>query len=224
MAVIVVVVIVILGVVFLPLIPVTYSVQEPKERTETYWEKEPRQRTETYWEKEPYQVTKAESSTLISDKPTVSAGQARYLRIYIDISGKDRNVIYGSVVETAGYDINFYVFDQKGFNAWQDGRSAAAYVSAQRIRTYDYSFVPDHSDYYFFVLDNRYSWFTNKVPSITATWNYQVIVTEYRDVQKTRTVTEYVDVQKTRTVTEYVTVTKTKQVSIYQLLTGASHT
>jgi len=181
---------------FLPIIPVTYEVTEPQ------------QKTETYWEKEPYQVTKTYYNVLIDDKPTVSAGKYTYYRIYIDISGKQRNIVSGNIVETAGYDINFYVFDQKGYNAWTGGSSATAYVSAERIKSYSYSFAPDHSDYYFFVLDNRYSWFTNKVPQITATWSYEATTTEYRDVQKTRTITEYVKVSKI------------KYVSLFQLLTG----
>lgn len=190
------VVVIFLIVFFLPIIPVTYEVTEPRERIETYWEKEP------------YQVTITETQLLIDDKPTVPAGWYVYYVIYIDVSGKKENIVSGEVVETAGYDINFYVFDQKGFNAWKEGRLAPAYVSAERIESYIYSFIPDHSDYYYFVLDNRYSWFTNKVPKITASWSYQITITEYRDVQKTRTVTEYVKV------------TKTKYVSLFQLLTG----
>jgi len=191
-----IIVIAIVVVLFLPIIPITYEATEPQ------------QRTETYTEKEPYQVTKTDSKVLIDEKPTVSAGKAIYYDVHIDVSGKERNIVSGEVVETAGYDINFYVLDQKGFNAWKEGRSAPAYVSANRIKSYSYSFVPDHSDYYFFVLDNTYSWFTNKVPQITASWSYQITTTEYRDVQKTRTVTEYVKV------------TKTKYVSLFQLLTG----
>ena len=181
----VIIVIVIVVMLFLPIVPVSYEATEP------------RQRTETYVEKEPYQVTKTESVKLLDDKPTVSAGKAIYYHVYIDIAGKERNVVSGSVVETAGYDINFYVFDQKGYNAWKEGRSTQAYVSAKRINSYSYSFVPDHSDYYYFVLDNGYSWFTNKVPQITAAWNYQIIVTEWREVQKTKTITEYVKITKT---------------------------
>jgi hypothetical protein len=166
----------------------------------------------------PYQVTKNETITLINDKPTIPAGKYLYYRVYIDVSGKERNVVFGSVVETAGYDINFYVFDQKGFNAWREGYSVTPYVSAKRITSYDFSFVPDHSDYYYFVLDNGYSWFTNKVPQITAQWYYQRTVTEYKTVQTT--VTEYKTVQKT--ITEYKTIQKTviEYKSLFQLLTG----
>jgi hypothetical protein len=191
-------VIILLIILFSPMIPVTYE------------EIEPRQRTETYWEKEPYQVKRTESKTLIDYKFTVPARDFVYYSVYIDVTGKEDNLVTGTVIETAGYDINFYVFDQKGFNAWWYGGSAQAYVDARRVGSYTFSFVPDHSDYYYFVLDNKYSWFTNKVPYVRAKWSYQITVTEYRDVQKTRTITEYVKV------------TKTKYVSLFQLLTGTA--
>ena len=68
------------------------------------------------------------------------------------------------------------------------GKTAAAYVNAKRVESYDFSFVPDHSDYYYFVLDNTYSWFTNKVPEITATWSYTIATTEYKTVTETKEV------------------------------------
>ncbi|NHV97391.1 MAG: hypothetical protein HA494_06355 [Thaumarchaeota archaeon] len=45
---------------------------------------------------------------LLDDKPTVPAGRAIYYHVYIDVAGKERNVVSGTVVETAGFDINFY--------------------------------------------------------------------------------------------------------------------
>jgi hypothetical protein len=146
------IVIVIIVILFVPIIPITYEKTIPR------------------------------SVILINDKPTVPARYYYYYPVYIDVSGKSGNVVSGSVVETAGYDIRFYVFDQKGFNAWKNGYSSQPYVDSGRITSYSFSLVPDHSDYYYFVLDNSYSWFTNKVPQITATWNYQETVTEYRTV------------------------------------------
>jgi len=140
----------------------------------------------SYTVKEPYEVTKRESQTLINDKPTVKAGYYIYYKRYIDVSQKEGNIVYGSIIETSGNDINFYVFDQKGFNAWKNGQSVSPYVYAKRVKSYTFSFVPDHTDYYYFVLDNTYSWFTNKVPKIEATWDYKITVTEYRDVKKTK--------------------------------------
>jgi hypothetical protein len=39
------------------------------------------------------------------------------------------------------------------------------------------------------------------IKPLTAAWSYQITVTEWREVQKTKTITEYVKVTKT----EYVT-------------------
>lgn len=113
----------------------------------------------------------------------VPAGRYVYYQKYIDISDKKGNIVRGEVVVAAGHDINFYVFDQKNFDAWKEGRYATPYVSAKRVQSYRYSFVPDHSDYYFFVLDNRYSQFA-KVANITVFWEYEVII-KHRDAQKT---------------------------------------
>ncbi len=194
--VIVAVTLVLVAAVLLPVIPTKHTVLVPQSRTETY--------TET----EPYQDTEERTQSLVDDKPTVSAGQYIYYSRYVDVAGKQQNFVAGKVTETAGYDINFFVFDQKGFNAWKQGGSSAAYVDARRIASQDYRFVPDHTDYYYFVLDNTFSWFTNKVPSVTATWSYQETVTKYRDVQKTRTITEDVEV------------TETKMTSLLALLLG----
>lgn len=211
--------IVLLMLALLPVIETSYEVIEPRQKTETYWDIEPRLRTETYFDKEPYQITKTGSEAIIDDKDTVPAGKILYYKRYIDFSGKDKNIVSGKITETAGYDINFYVFDQENYNAWRNGMSFSSFVTAKSVRSHEYSFAPSRSDYYYFVLDNGYSMFTNKVPSTTATWDYQEKVTEYRNVAKTRTVTEYVNVQKTRTVTEYVSIQKTKRVSLFQLLT-----
>ena len=198
------IVIVIIVILFVPIIPITYEKTIPVQKTVT--------RTITYTTTEPYQVTKSESKILINDKPTVPAGKYLYYQVYIDVSGKSGNVVSGSVVETAGYDIRFYVFDQKGFNAWKNGYSSQPYVDSGRITSYSFSFVPDHSDYYYFVLDNGYSWFTNKVPQITATWNYQETVTEYRTVEKTQVTTDIT--------TDYEKISVIRYVSLFQLLTG----
>lgn len=189
-------VVVILVILFMPVIPYTYTVKVPYQKTETYTEYE----TQT--------VTQRKTSDLLNDKPTVPALHYIYYKIHIDVSDKMNNVIYGKVLETSGYDINFYVFDQKNFNLWVGGESAEPYIVAKRVSSYSFSFVPDHSDYYYFVLDNTYSLFTNKVPQITATWSYTI------------TTTQTVPVQKTRTVTEYRTETRTEYVSLFQLLTG----
>jgi len=196
--------------ILLPIVPVPYVVKVPYQKVF----KKPVEETETYLEKVPYKVTERESQILINDKPTVKAGYYIYYKCYIDVSQKEDNIVSGSINETSGNDINFYVFDQKDFNAWKNGQAVSPYVYAKRVKSYTFSFVPDHTDYYYFVLDNGYSIFTNKVPEIVVVWNYKITTTKYKDVQKTRKVTVYKDV----TVTEYKYINKTRYASILQLL------
>lgn len=198
--------------ILLPIVPVSHTVKEPYEKII----KEPVEKTETYWVKVPYKVTKRETQILINDKPTVKPGYYGYYKCYIDTSHKEDNIVAGSIVETSGNDINFYVFDQKDFNAWRNGENVQPYVYAKRVKSYTFSFVPDHTDYYYFVLDNRYSWFTNKVPEIKVTWSYNTTTTKYKDVQKTRKVIVYENV----TVTRYKDVKKMEYISILQFLFG----
>ncbi|MFA4702173.1 hypothetical protein [Pyrococcus kukulkanii] len=180
--------VIVLLLLFLPIVPVTYTTTVPKQEKVL----------------KPYEVTEQKSRLLLHDKPTVKAGHYIYYRVYIDVSDKKNNVVKGYVEETAGYDINFYVFDQKGFMAWKSENPATPYVEAKRVKYYEFSFVPDHTDYYYFVLDNGYSWFTNKVPEMEATWYYEVTITKYKEVTETR----------------YVKVNKTKRVSIIELILG----
>jgi len=126
---------------------------------------------------------------LINRTSIVSAAHYQYQRVYFNISGKERYVVSGNVTETSGYDINFFVFDQNGYNIWREGGSSLAYVNAEKIESCGYTFVINQSGYYYFILDNTYTFFINKVPEITASYGYQVNTTKYRDVQKTRTVT-----------------------------------
>jgi hypothetical protein len=196
---------IVLAVVILAVVVVAFIPMFPKEYTVL----EQRQRTEKYTEAEPYTSTSSKTNSLIDWSGAVSALKYMYWGVPIDISSKSNNRIYGSIRETAGYDIDFFVFDQLGYNSWKDGGSASKYVSASKVSSYSFSFIPSKSDTYYFVLDNTYSWFTNKVPSITATWGYTITTTEYRNVEKTRTVTENVPVIKTKTVSLFQIITNT---------------
>jgi len=102
----------------------------------------------------------------------------RVYTVEIDVSNKQSNKISGSFTEESGHDIKLYVFDQKNFNAWKANQSYAPYVDSGKRPAYFFSFIPDHTDTYYFVFDNKYSWFTNKVPNLTATWNYKKTVTK----------------------------------------------
>jgi len=204
-----IIIIVALIILFAPVIPYYYEVKIPNLKTQTYTDVSPVTVRETT------QFTQQKEETLIDEKPTVRYGDYVYYVRYIEVSGKTNNIVYGSVVETAGYDINFYVVDQKNFNAWLYGGSPVVYyVYAPGVNSRDFSFVPDHSDYYYFILDNTSGNFTNKVPHLTVRWSY------YTTVTQTITTTQYTTVEKITVITEYQTETRTKFVSLFQILTG----
>lgn len=143
---------------------------------------------ESYAVQEPYQVTKSDSNTLSSLTADVSNLNYYVASAYVDINNKFSNVVSGSISETSGHDIKFLVFDQKNYDAWKNHQNYGSYVSTDKIKSYSFSFIPDHSDTYYFVFDNTYSIFTSKKVTLSAVWNYQFTATEYREVTKYRTV------------------------------------
>jgi len=137
----------------LPIIPVTYEVEEQLQRTES----------------------------LIDDNPSISLRDYKYYKFYIDISGKDNNIVYGNITEIAGFDINFFVLNEANFNLWKGIQSSSGiivYLKTQNLPYY--SFTPDQTGYYYFILDNTYS-YNDKSLHITATWKWT------EDVYVTRT-------------------------------------
>src|SRR5574341_401074 len=112
---------------------------------------------------------------LLFDKETMTltAGQWGGKSIMINVDGKSSNLVKGSFIESGGHDINFFVFDQKNYNAWKDDNPTTPYVSMKRSGGSEFSFVPDHTDIYYFVFDNTYSILVPKVPVLSATWSWQ---------------------------------------------------
>jgi len=187
----------------IPLQPVSYTVTVPYQDIETYYESEP------YQVEEPYTYTTAESLTLFSGETyAVSPGYYQPIAKHIDVVDKSQNIISGRVTARAGGEFLFYVFDQKNYNAYKAGGSWQAYVDPGRVTDYSFSFIPDHSDYYYFIISNTFSFFTNKLVEISATWNWQETKQGYE------TVTKYRDVEKQRVVTKYRQETHYKQVSL----------
>lgn len=187
----------------IPLQPVSYTIAVPYQDIETYYESEP------YQVEEPYTYTTAESLTLFSGETyAVSPGYYQPVVKHIDVTGKSQNIVSGTVKARAGGEFLFYVFDQGNYNAYEAGRSWQAYVDPGRVTDYSFSFIPDHSSYYYFVISNTFSIFTNKLVEISATWNWQETKQGYK------TVTKYRDVEKQRVVTKYRQETHYKQVSL----------
>ena len=193
----------------IPLKTVSYTVNVPYEDVETYYESEP------YQVEEPYTYTTAESLTLFSGETyAVSPGYYQPVVKHIDVIGKSQNIVSGTVRARAGGEFLFYVFDQENYNAYEAGRSWQAYVDPGRVTDYSFSFIPDHSSYYYFVISNTFSIFTNKLVEISATWNWQETKQGYE------TVTKYRDVEKQRVVTKYRQETRYKDVTILEYLTS----
>lgn len=126
--------------------------------------------------RQPYTYTKTEARIILDRQVTVPYGEYRYYSVYIDVSGKEGNIIRGTVTETTGKSIFLYVYDQEGFNAWRKGDVAQAYFF-NGGRSFNFSFVPDHSDYYYFVLINNLPLDPTKAHTKTvhiwAKWEYQ---------------------------------------------------
>lgn len=124
-------------------------------------------------QQEPQKPFEGELELFNEDVMTVKAGTYSAQKIMLNVDGKTHNMIKGSFVEPAGYGITFYVFDQKNYNAYEAGHRTTAYVSARRVKSYEFTFVPDHSGIYYFVFDNGYSVSTNKVPVLSVVWSWQ---------------------------------------------------
>ncbi len=199
-AMIVIIATVTITIINVPIIPVSYSVKVPVQKTEKYTDylQVPQQI------RVPYQEKESRSVKLLAHEAKVPARNYLYVNVWLDLTGKEGSVIRGSVEETAGYDINFYVFDQKGFDAWRDGKSSRLYVNLGKVRQSTFQFVPDKSDTYYFVMDNGYSILTSKLPKFSASWDYWELVTkerietrvESRPIERERTITVHEEIQK----------------------------
>jgi len=229
---------------------ISISVKTPYNVKEKYSEKEPYDVQESYKEQEPYMTTECSSvqvpyteqdcktvsnpyevtlpgNVVLFDKSTTSvqAGSYQVYLRYVDVSGKTQNYISGSFTETAGFDISFYVMDQQNYNSFKNGQSYTTYVVENRRESANFNFIPPKTDYYYFVFDNRYSSFTNKLPQISATWGYHYKQTQYQNSQDCVAVTRYraetqcKEVQKIRTVDKQRTVTKYRDVEKERVIT-----
>lgn len=184
------------------------DVQVPYDAQESYPEQEPYTEKVCTDSQVPYTTSEPNSQILISQqKVSVPAGSYVPFQGSTDITNKNSNIISGTVTETSGYDINFFVFNQQNFNAWKSGQTNTKYISLNKISSSSFSFVPDKTDIYYFVLDNGYSIFRNKLPQIDATWSYSETVTRTRTETTCEDVTKFRTVTKTRTVTKYRTET-----------------
>ncbi len=190
-----------------PVVEVSYTATESYQATETYYETEP------YTVMEEYSTTQYRNLVLWDNESFgVSAGYYQPYYYYIDIAGKTGNFVTGNVQSLAGGEFLFYVFDQKNYNAWRNNQSYQPNIAPGRVTNYNFSFVPDHTDYYYFVFSNTFSFFTNKLIQFSADWDWQETETEMREVTRYREVPKQRTVQETRPITLY------KKVSLFEYL------
>lgn len=213
---------VVIGVIlFLPIIPQNFNVVETQTKTETYTESEPYTETQIVTAQQPVTSQTIFNIPMVDTTVSVQNGQYTYYQYPVDLTDKSNNAIQGTMTDTAGYGINFLIFDQQGFTAWYSNHNnGSPYVKLTNSKGSSFNFVPTHTDTYYFVLDNTYSWFSNKLPHLVVNWSGVQTVTIMQDVQQQQTVTKYRDVQKTRTVDVPVTVTKVRYVNVIQLMLG----
>lgn len=135
-----------------------------------------------------------DGSELVNGTYSVPLRSIRYVRVYIDASGKAGMSVSGSVMSN-GNEIYLYVFDEDGYYRYSQWEAQcelnggfslppfttlkqyfqqefSAYVCMYGNNSYEYSFVPSQTDHYYFVFDNYWQndWQTNKVIQLTATW------------------------------------------------------
>ena len=146
--------------------PISESTEEPEVISQKIFQQE-------QTPPEPQKPFEGKLELFNEDAMTVKAGTHSAQKIMLNVDGKTHNMLKGSFVEPAGYGISFYVFDQKNYNAFNEGGSRTPYVSAKRVKSYEFTFVPDHSDLYYFVFDNGYSISIDKVPVLSVTWTWQ---------------------------------------------------
>jgi len=140
---------------------------------------------------EPYNVTVPiiTDSVDFEEYNYVPTGYFFHLSQIYDIDDKTKNRVTGNFRVDSGPTINFFIFDQKNFNAWKDGQSYQPYFVERDVKSGDFSFIPDHTDRYYYVFDNQNLYETVHI-YIEGTWNFNYkethyeIQTKYREIEK----------------------------------------
>lgn len=72
----------------------------------------------------------------------------------VEIDDKINNLIYGAYSLDSGF-LQFYILDQKNYNAWNYGKDYQFYYASPET-SHSFRFVPDHSDVYYFIVHNTF--------------------------------------------------------------------
>lgn len=171
-----------------PLKTVSYTTSVPYQTTETYYEQEP------YQVEECYNYTHYITDTIFDGGYSVPRGFDYPLGIHLGPQGV---IVNGFIREDTSYGIDFYVFCETGYYSWKLGQPNIPLVELSDVTSEFFSFILPVSGNYYFVLSNRNSAKDKLVHLEAYYYNYPVTeqicenVTQYRDVEKQRTVTGY---------------------------------
>jgi hypothetical protein len=122
-----------------------------------------------------YQFSAQHYNNLLDDNTySVSAGEYEDVPLYLDPEGKNNYMVYGTMTETTkSTDGVRFIVQGPGDTVYVDTRD--------EVRSYSFSFHPTEAGTYYFYLDNRKSWFTNKLPKLKVYEEYDQYE-EYKEI------------------------------------------
>jgi hypothetical protein len=104
-------------------------------------------------------VPKHYNNALVNQVYSVSAGDNKYLSVYLNPDGKSNYQVYGSMTETAD--------DTSGVQFYIVGPDGSTYVNTgEKVRSYSFNIRPMTAGNYYFYLDNSNTLMTNKLPKL----------------------------------------------------------
>ena len=152
----------------IPLKTVSYTVTIPYQDVESY--------------------TEINSRNLFNDTYFVLTNDYVALREFFPGEGQ----IYGSIVETQGWDISLYILNEENYDYWKERRVPISYtLYERRIRpSHAFDFTIADPGYYYFVLSNKDTLITyHKSVHLVASYCWEE--TKQRTVTKQRPETRY---------------------------------
>jgi hypothetical protein len=117
---------------------------------------------------------------------TVHSGETDYTKCWIEPYGDALNLVWGTVTEEYGYQIDFYIFDQENYDAWTQNESCTPCVSLIGVQSTRFEFPLDHPGDYYIVARNRFTQTRYAGFSLVQSWQEEA--TAQRVVNRTRTV------------------------------------
>ena len=96
---------------------------------------------------------------LVDNTYSVSAGEYEYIPIYLNPTGKNNYVVYGTMTETTTGTSGVRLIIQ-------NPSDSTCIDTGEKVRAYSFNFHPTESGTYYFYLDNRNTLITDKLPSL----------------------------------------------------------